>query len=53
MPFVIANILDQMGKLPYDYYGSSWEAGADELGGVYGTEDDTPWPEEASDYMEI
>lgn len=36
-----------MGKLPYDYYGSPWEAEADRLGGVHRTEDNTPWPDGA------
>ena len=49
IPSVTANLLQRMGKLPYDYYGSPWEAGADELGGVHRTYDNTPWPEEACD----
>ena len=49
IPSVTANLLDRMGKLPYDYYGSPWEAGADELGGVCRTYNNTPWPEDACD----
>jgi RHS repeat-associated protein len=47
VPSVTANILDRKGKLPYDYYGSAWEAEADRLGGVIRTKDNTPWPEGA------
>ncbi len=45
IPSVMANILDRMGKLKYDYYGSQWEAEADMLGGVNRTLYNTPWPE--------
>ena len=47
VPSVTANILDRMGKLPYDYYGSEWEAEADRLGGVHRTSNNTPWPDGA------
>lgn len=43
---ITANILCRMGKLPYSYYGSTWEAGADFLGGVDRRSDNTPWPED-------
>ena len=45
VPSVTANVLDRMGKLPYDYYGSPWESEADMFGGVNRTYDNTPWPE--------
>lgn len=44
---VTANLLEKMGKLPYDYYGSPWEAEADRLGGVHRTENNTSWPDGA------
>ena len=48
IPSVTANILDQMNKLPYDYYGSPWEAGADNEGGVTTrNSNNTPWPTNA------
>lgn len=54
VPSLTANILDRLGKLPYDYYGSPWEAEADELGGVIRRADNTPWPEEAySSYSDL
>jgi hypothetical protein len=54
LPSVTANILDRMGKLPYDYYGSPWEAEADLLGGVIRTSDNTPWPSSAySSYWDL
>lgn len=31
-----------MGKLPYDYYASPWEAEVDELGGVNRTDNNEP-----------
>ena len=47
IPSVTANILDRMGKLPYDYYGSPWESEADRLGGVNRTTNNIPWPDDA------
>ena len=47
LPSITANILDRMGKLSYDYYGSPWEAEADILGGVNRYYDNTLWPENA------
>lgn len=44
LPSVIANLLDRAGKLKYDYYGSYWEAGADELGGVVRSTNNQKWP---------
>ena len=49
VPSVTANILQRIGKLPYDYYGSPWEAEADMLGSVNRKENNTPWPEDAYD----
>ena len=42
IPSVTANILNRMGKLPYDYYGSPWEHEADIFGGV--NRNATLWP---------
>lgn len=47
IPSFTANMLDRFGKLPYDYYGSPWEAEADMLGGVNRMHNNTPWPKEA------
>ena len=47
LPSVTANVLDRVGKLDYDYYGSPWEAEADLLGGVSRTYNNTPWPDDA------
>ena len=47
IPSVTANVLNRMDKLPYDYYGSPWEAEADRLGGVNRTFNNTPWPEDS------
>ena len=47
IPSVTANMLDRQGRLPYDYYGSHWEAEADRLGGVFRSNNNTPWPEDA------
>ena len=47
IPSVTANILDRQGKLPYDYYGSKWEAEADRLGGVQRSTNNIPWPDGA------
>lgn len=41
---VTENLLYRKGKLPYDYYGSPWEAEADRLGGVENCTECTPWP---------
>lgn len=46
IPSVTANLLQRMGKLPYDYYGSPWEAGADRLAGVQRKRNHEPWPDE-------
>lgn len=54
IPSVTANVLARMGKLPYDYYGSPWEAEADRLGGVHRVKDNTPWPDGAySSYRDL
>lgn len=45
IPSVTANILSRKGKLPYDYYGSRWEAEADQLAGVIRKSRNKPWPE--------
>ena len=34
IPSVTCNLLDRANKLPYDYYSSPWEYGADRNGGV-------------------
>lgn len=44
IPSIIGNLLDREGKLLYDYYGSYWEAGADELGGVIRSVKNEKWP---------
>ena len=46
-PSVTANLLDRLGRLPYDYYGSPWEAEADRLGGVKRKRSVKLWPENA------
>ena len=46
IPSVTANILNRMGKLPYDYYGAPWEYEADILGEVEGRLVEL-WPQEA------
>lgn len=33
LPSLTINLLDRMGKLPYDYYSYPWEAEANALGG--------------------
>ena len=54
IPSLTANILGKMGKLPYDYYGSPWEAEADSLGGVSRKTHNTPWTsEEYSSYWDL
>ena len=45
IPSVMGNLLDRSEKLPYDYYGSYWESGADELGGVIRRTNNQKWPE--------
>ena len=47
IPSITANLLDRLGKLPYDYYGSPWEAEADRLGEVRRKKPAKAWPEEA------
>ena len=44
VPSLTINLLDRMGKLPYDYYGSPWEAEADKLGDVKRTSNNQSWP---------
>ena len=46
-PSVTANILERLGKLPYDYYGSPWETEADQLGDVKRKKSVKTWPEDA------
>ena len=48
VPSVTANLLSRRDKLPYDYYGSPWEAEADQLGQVQRCRDNRPWPAEAA-----
>ena len=45
IPSITANILDKLGKLPYDYYGSQWEKEADILGHV--SRKCSDWPNDA------
>ena len=45
IPSVMGNLLDRSEKLPYDYYGSYWESGADELGGVIRRTNNQKWPD--------
>lgn len=47
IPSVTISALDQMDKLPYEYYGAPWEAEADKFGNVNRTDENTPWPEDA------
>lgn len=47
IPSVTASILDKKGRLPYDYYGSPWEAEADTLAHVARVKNNTPWSQEA------
>ena len=49
IPSFLANRLDGLNKLPYDYYGSPWEAEADVKGLVTRYEDNTPWPDGSYD----
>ncbi len=37
--------LYNQGKLPHNYFGSSWEADADRRGGVNRTSNNDPWPD--------
>ena len=51
---VTENMLYRKKKLPYDYYGSPWEAEADVLGGVEERSECTPWPRKVADsYIEM
>lgn len=45
IPSLTANLLERMNKLPYDYYGSPWEAGADQYGEVDRKNHNKPWPQ--------
>ena len=47
-PSVTANLLDRLGRLPYDYYGSPWEAEADRLGGVKRRRPVRLWPKDTA-----
>ena len=47
VPSLTANLLSRRHKLPYDYYGSPWEAEADRLGQAQRSRDNHPWPAEA------
>ena len=49
VPSFTANMAHRTGNLPYDYYGSPWEAEADIKGGVKRNKDNTPWPEGSYD----
>lgn len=52
IPSITANILDKLGKLPYDYYGSHWEKEADILGHV--SRKCIDWPADAySSYSDL
>ena len=42
-PYVVAWFVDLQGKLPFDYYSSPWEAGADKYGGVEPRSFEDPW----------
>ena len=44
IPSILGTILDREDRLPYDYYGSYWEAGADELGHVSRSMGNEKWP---------
>ena len=46
IPSLTANILNRLGRLPYDYYGSLWEHEADILGRVEGRNAEL-WPKDA------
>lgn len=48
VPSLTINLLETMGKLPYDYYSYPWEAEANELGGAMLTQSSKPsLPEDA------
>jgi len=47
VPSVTINLLNRMGKLPYDYYTYLWEAEADALGGVTSRDIGKVLPEDA------
>ena len=53
LPSVTANLMDRRGKLPYDYYGSPWEAEADRLGGASHPGRDRVWPVEIRKYRDL
>ncbi len=53
IPSVTANILWRKNRLPYDYYGSPWEAEADVLGSVLRTAENTPWPQDSTSYKNL
>lgn len=45
IPSVTINILDRLGKLPYDYYSYPWEAEANQLGGSTFSQNKNPLPQ--------
>lgn len=47
IPSMMANLLSRQDKLPYDYYGSYWEADADKLGKVSRAVNYEEWPKGA------
>ena len=50
LPSVTAFLVDINGNLPFDYYSSPWEAGADYYGGVERNSFNDPWSEEDGKY---
>ena len=44
VPSLTNNLLDRMGKLPYDYYSYPWEAEANQLVGVSISQNKPPLP---------
>ena len=53
VPSVTAFALDEMGKLPFDYYSSPWEAEADVHGGVIRGTFEKPWTEKYSTVWDL
>ncbi len=52
-PSITAYFLAKQGKLPYDYYSSPWEAGADYYGGVERKPFKDPWTESDGYFLDL
>ena len=53
LPSVTAFFLNELDKLPYDYFTSPWEREADILGGAKRFEREDPWTEEDGYFPEL